>query len=161
MLSPEMLRALQNQYTLERTNAAYYDMLAVSAEFAYWPGVVEWMKAAANDERSHAQKISDYVIDRNAGPLMLEALEYVPTIDGADMVTLFQAAMTRETMTTARINALYQQADEINDPQTCVFLHWFIDEQTKSEGEINNYLVLLRRLDSNGKIVFDHEMMKP
>jgi ferritin len=156
MLSPEILTALQNQLTLERTNAAYYDALSASLEAVNWPGSAAFMKRSANDERTHAQKFSDYIVDRNETP-EYSAVEQCPKLEDDDLVLYFQAALQREKLTTEAINGLYELADMRQDPQTCIFLHWFIAEQTASERELTDCLIELRRADNSGRIILDRE----
>jgi ferritin len=149
-----LLIALQNQLTLERTNAAAYDVLSTSLDAVNWQGASEWMKQAANEEREHAQKFADYIIARNAIP-QSQSLPVITPPAGDDLVLYFQAAMAREQVTTEAINTLHYQAEDEEDPATCQFLLWFIAEQVKSEREITDILTSLARLDNNGRQVFD------
>lgn len=157
MLNEIVLSALKAQSRLERTNAATYDMLASACDLAYWPNSSAWMKRAANEEREHADKIITYIIDRDGIPEYRDIVS-IPVIDASSLTPAFEAALMAEQSTTEAIKTLYYVAEESEDPQTCVFLHWFIDEQTKSEATLRNLLTQLRKLDMNGKMIFDKEI---
>jgi ferritin len=153
-MDSEIVKGLQAQLTLERTNAAAYDALGAALDTLYWPGSAAWMKRAANEEREHAAKIADYLALRKITPVYnWIPMSNVPVDD--NLLLFFDAALARETTTTAAILALYALAVSTPDPQTTVFLHWFMIEQTKSEGEILSYMAMIKRLDNNGRVAFD------
>ena len=49
-------------------------------------------------------------------------------------------------------------AQESEDPQTCTFLIWALDEQTAAERELTDYITMLRRLSNDGMLVFDNQL---
>src|ERR1035437_6392048 len=98
MLSDAMLQALQSQLTLERQNAAIYDALSASLDNVNWSGSATFMKKSADEERTHAQKFTDYLVDRNCVPIYA-ALGPCPVLEDDDLVIYFQAALDREKLT--------------------------------------------------------------
>ena len=68
MLSKQMAKALDTQKDGERLNAAFYDMLSAGLDGVNWPGSSKFMKHSADDERLHAQILTDYLIDQNETP---------------------------------------------------------------------------------------------
>lgn len=159
MLDNTMLQALNERLNIERYNAAVYDMLASSLDVAYWPGSSSWMRTHANEETEHARKVADYIVDRGGVPNFGNVSE-VLMINSEDLSVSFQAAFTLEQQNTESIKMLFYLADEQNDPQTHQFCMWLLEEQTSAEGELGNYLTMLKRLDANGKMVFDAEFLK-
>jgi ferritin len=155
-MNPNLLTALKDQLTLERQNAAAYDALAASLDVAHWPGSAAWMRKAAQEEREHAQKFTDYIVDRNEIPVFA-ALEEAITVNG-DPPEHFRMALDREQTTTESIKALYYLAEADEDPQTCAFLQWFLLEQTASERAISDILKTIGRLDATGWQVWDVEL---
>lgn len=137
-LDPVILDALQQQIARERFNEAIYITLANKFDVLNLPGFGRYMHAAASEEADHARKFTAYVIDRNAMPLTLPLMGVTAPL--ADMLTagavMLQAALDLEIANTAAIKTLYALADEADDPQTCVFLIWAIEEQTKAEREL-------------------------
>ena len=159
MLDNVMLQALIEQLNIERYNQAAYDMLAAALDVAYWPGSSAWMKAQAQEEATHADKIAAYIVDRGMVPAFSDIVP-VPMIDASDLTSAFTEALKVEQANTEKIKMLYFLAEEQADPQTCQFLHWFLAEQTEAEGVLGNYLTMLGRLDANGKMVFDADVIK-
>jgi len=160
------LEALQEQLTLERTNAAYYRAMADALDNVNWAGSASWMRSAGNDEQGHADRVANYLIDRNVQPVY-GPIEEIPELSGDDLVQYFNAAMAREKDTTAALVSLYLQAWAEQDVQTIAFLlnpgdEWpgFIAEQTQSEREIYDILQELNRLDKCGWKLVDQQLKK-
>jgi ferritin len=162
IMHQEILDLLQKQFTLERTNEQYYSALASAADCVNWPGASKYFEGAANDEQSHAKRVRDHIIDRNAIPVF-DMIETMPAINGADYAGMFNLALQREQMTTAALNAFYQAADDVNtDPQAVALLvssqgDWpgYLQEQTDSERELTDYLLKIGRLGPDGIELFD------
>lgn len=157
MLEQIVKDTLQEQFNHERYNAAVYRSLAFGLEVVNWPGAAKWMRAASDEEQAHADKFAEYLIARNVTPV-LSVLPSPERVLGDDMVAYFSAALELEKANTEKIVQLKMISEQNEDPQTCVFLIWALEEQTQAEREINDILVTLRRLDNNGRQVFDHEL---
>lgn len=161
-LDPVVADSLNRQITNERNNSAMYAALANRLEFSNLPGMASHMRTASADELTHAQKFTDYLIDRNVYPV-IAPLDAATPPDGQMLVigTLcFAAALQREIQTTEQIKTLYDISEQADDQQTCQFLLWFLDEQTKSERE---YVELVARLQfaqgcAAAILQIDHEL---
>ena len=138
-LDPVVLDALNRQITTERQNSAIYSAVANRFDVLNLTGLAKFARANAAEELTHAAKITDYVIDRYGFPV-IDALQAVNPPE-TDMLTaarvLFALALTREQITTEAIKTIYDLAEDADDPQTCQFLLWFLEEQTKSEREFS------------------------
>jgi ferritin len=166
MISDNIATTLQSQFTLERTNAAYYRAMADALEAVNWSGVAAWMRRNADDEDNHAARIADYIIDQNGQPAY-EALEEIPDLSGDDLPQYFNAAMVREEGTTAHLKEIYAAAVAEGDAQTIALLlnpdedfPGFMAEQTASEREITDILLRLGRMDKSLWILVDQELAK-
>lgn len=157
MISQTLVHALNEQLTMERQNAAIYDALAAGLELVHWPGSMKFMRASAGEEREHAEKICSYLIDRSWPPYF-GVLSECTVIINDDLRLYYQAALEREQATTEALKELHYLAEQEEDPQTCTFLIWFLDEQTKSESELADILQMLARLDNNGRVVWDGQI---
>jgi ferritin len=138
-LDPVLRDQLNRQVTNERFNSAFYKAAEVRLEILNLTGMAHFMRDASQDETSHAQRLIDYLIDRNETPL-INSVD-MPTLPATpDLITagaiLFGAALQREQQVTQQINYLYLLSLEVKDPQSAVFLEWFIQEQTRSEREL-------------------------
>jgi ferritin len=157
MLDKIITEMLQEQFNRERMNHATYRAMAHCLDAVNWPGASKWMLNASNEEAEHADKFAGYIIDMNLVPRydMLPA-PLVPM--GDDLVPYFEAALKLEIENTTQIKEIDYAADQSEDEQTEVFLIWAVAEQTKSEREITDILLMLKRLDNNGRVVYDHEL---
>lgn len=164
-LEPVLRSSLNNQITNERYNAAFYRAAAARFELLNLPGFARWMKRAAKEETHHASWFTDYLIDRNEAPIY-DKLDAITLPNGMTMNNvgsiLFAAALQREQQTTQQINSLHMLSEEVKDPQTGIFLHWFIAEQTQSEREVTEILaqVKLAESDPAGVLLLDQKFRK-
>lgn len=152
-----LMQALNDQLTMERQNAAIYDACASALNVVNWPGTSAWMKKSADDERNHADKFAAYIVDRFGVPVY-SALNGCACPMGDDLVSHFQFVLDREQLTTEAIKTLYYMAEQDEEPDVCRFLLWFLEEQTKSEREIQDFLLTLRRMDKSAQFIFDNEI---
>lgn len=155
--------ALNNQLTFERFSAEVYYALATQLEKLNLDGMAHWMHKQADEERSHAKKFSDYLSDRDV-LAVIDALDKPSTSTGSGILdageALFRQAYGHEKLVTERINALYSIAEAVDDPPTCVFLHWFIAEQVE---EVHTLEVILTKFEiarNNGAaiLILDKEL---
>lgn len=151
------IELLQAQFNKERMNAQVYQAFANALESENWPGFAAWMRKASADELIHAGKFADYLIARNEIPTST-ALEAPPSMDGNNPVPFFQASLELEKANTASILAIEDQSDEEDDEQTDVFLYsWAIEEQTRSERELVDAILELKRVGPDGLLILDRE----
>lgn len=157
------LPLINSQFTAERANEQAYRALQSSAEAVNWPGAAAFFANAAEEEGQHAERVKAYIIDRNETPVF-EALPAITPIDGKNYAGMFQKALELEKANTARLNALWVEADDTSpDPQTVAWLtnpegeDWpgFIAEQTISERELVDLLAKIERLGPDGLETFD------
>ena len=159
-----LMQSLQDQLTTERQNAAIYDALSGYADNVNYSGTAKWMQAAADDERKHAALVAEHLIDRGFSPVFSQ-LSPVDILPGDDLLALFEAALALEFSTTERIITLFYVAQQCEDPQTLAWLQdadgdgfAFLIEQTKSEREIRDILMSLRRVDKTGWEIIDRSL---
>jgi ferritin len=115
------------------------------------------MRNASDEEGQHADKFAAYLIDRNQVPRS-DALPAPLVISGEDMLPYFESALLIETTNTEQIKELHYAAEQAEDMQTCVFLIPVIEEQTKSERELIDICLMLRRLNNNGRVIYDETL---
>lgn len=156
---------LQAQFTLERQNEQWYRSLASAADLQARLGAKAYFERSADDEQGHARRVRQFLIDRGVAPVF-DALE--PCSVSGDYLSLFTAALAREKITTAALNALWLDADDANeDPQTVAFLQkqdgdfpGFIAEQTASEIELADFILRIGRLSMDGVETFDLALLE-
>lgn len=151
------IELLQAQHTKELQNSAVYWAFANALEAANWPGFAAWMRKASADEKVHAGKFADYLIDRNETPVT-GPLQAPPVMDGNNPAPFFQAALNLEKENTASILAIEDASDEEDDEMTDAWLYsWAFAEQQKSERELVDALLELVRVGPDGLLILDRE----
>ena len=142
MISQAMTAALNHQIKHELYSSYLYLSMAAYCDQQGLAGFAHWMKLQAEEERGHAMKIYDYLLD-NGVPVVLEALEQPPAKFGGPKQT-FKAVLDHEHSITQRIHNLMAQAKEEHDYRTEVFLQWYVSEQLEEE---KNAMDILQRIE--------------
>ncbi|MCS6844194.1 MAG: ferritin [Caldilineales bacterium] len=144
MLSNTLQQALNDQIRKEFHSSYIYLSMAAYFEAENLPGMAHWMRLQADEEREHAMKIYDFVLDRG-GRVTLQAIEAPPT-DFASPLAVFETAYAHEQKVTQSIHDLYALAVKEGDYPTQVMLQWFVDEQVEEEKSAGLVVAQLRRV---------------
>ena len=131
MIHPRVEEALNVQINNEM--ASSYNYLAMSAYFETTPyaGFASWMRNQSEEERVHAMKFYDYLIDRD-GRISLKCIDE-PIRDFKSIIDVFAESLRQEQSVTTQINQLYEIAWEEKDFTTVDFLGFFLEEQVEEE----------------------------
>ena len=143
MLSKTMQDALNKQ--LQAEYKAFYTYLSMQAYYhrQNLDGFAGWMAAQSAEEAGHAQRLFNYILERN-GEVELHELS-APKKDWESPIAAMQSALEHEKKVTSMINDLFSQAVEENDNATRIFLHWFVTEQVEEEASAGLAVEKLRR----------------
>jgi ferritin len=130
-MSAALQRAMNDQ--IQKEFYAHYLYLAMSAWFEErnFEGFAKWMRIQADEERTHAMRIFDFVLDRG-GKVRLEAIPE-PGAKWKTALEVFDDARKHEAMVSGSINDLYARATSEKDYASQVMLQWFITEQVEEE----------------------------
>ncbi len=131
MLSKTMQDALNDQINKELYSAYLYLAMSAYFESISMPGSAKWMRAQHDEEHAHANKIFDYVNDRN-GRVTLKAID-APQVEFESPLAAWETALEHERKVTASIHKLYELAVAEKDYATQSMLQWFVDEQVEEE----------------------------
>lgn len=144
--------AFNRQIGMELASSVAY--LQMSAYFAErnLVGMSRWMRAQAEEERDHAHRFLDFVLDRGnrveLGPIA------APRSGFASAEEVFGAALEQEREVTKAIHELYRLASEQGDLASYPFLQDFIAEQNEEESMVETILDRVRLAeDSPGAIL--------
>jgi len=131
MMDKAVHDAINAQIKMEFDSAYIY--LAMSAHFedANLEGFAKWMRKQAGEEKEHAMRFFDYLVERGAA-VKLKGIADPPARFGSAK-EIFQQALEHERKVTKSIHAIYALAVENKDYPTQVMLQWFIDEQVEEE----------------------------
>ncbi len=148
-----------NQH-IQQELASGHEYLAASAHFSMtgMEGMATWMRHQADEERAHAMRFYDHVLQRD-GAVRLYDIP-APPQEYADALDVFRQALEREERTTRHINKLYEFAVEHKDFALKIFLQWFIEEQVREEDSLRNILQRLELIgdDKAALVMLDRDL---
>jgi ferritin len=141
-IPPDVLAELNRQLSLERYSVAVYYSLAGCLEGLNWSGFAAWHFRSSHEEQAHADKIFEYLADRNA-PIVVEAVPAPPPCQ-PDLVVIFGAALEHEKRVTESLKNVAMTAMQAGDLTTFNFMQWFVLEQIEEESKVLEVLFRLQ-----------------
>lgn len=158
MFSEKLTKLINNQINYEFFSEHIY--LAMSAYCADQDldGFANFFRIQAEEERFHAMKLFDYLVDMNARVRISSSAE--PRNDYGSILEAFKAALEHEKSNTRNIYAIADAATDERNHATMSFLKWFIDEQVEEEALVNSIIKKLERIgnDSAALYMLDTEL---
>ena len=130
-LTQKVYEALNAQMVMEYEASGIYLQMGAWADSQDLSGCAAFLFEHTEEERMHGRKIFDYLLEREAMPVMKSLPE--PKSDYTNVKELFESVYMHECKVTASIEALAHLAWEEKDLTTFSFLQWYIDEQREEE----------------------------
>jgi len=160
MINKPVQDAMNAQINKEWYSSLLYLSMAAYFENKNLPGFSHWMRLQADEEREHAMKFYEHLIERG-GRVLLNAIE-APITDWQSSLEVFKEAQAHEAKVTASINALYELAQKEKDYPAQVLLQWFITEQVEEEKNAAEVVAQLELIEARGTAVLmlDHRLGK-
>jgi ferritin len=157
-MSAELEAAFSEQITLELASSIAYLQLSVALSADNLPGMAAWMRAQADEERMHALKFADHVLDRG-NTVAIGPIE-APAVPAAGPIAAFEAALAHEQRVSEAIRNLYRRASDSGDLDSLPLLSWFLTEQVEEEATVGEILGRLRRAGDEGSamVLLDSEL---
>lgn len=160
MISKTMQDTINAQINKELYSSYLYLSMAAYFEEKSLPGFSKWMHVQADEEREHAMKFYEYLVDRG-GRVLLAAIP-APETDWPSNLAVFQEAQAHEAKVTKSIYDMYEQTLAEKDFPTQVLLQWFITEQVEEE---KNAAEIVHQLDlieahATAVLMLDHQLAK-
>lgn len=152
MLNPELGAALNVQLGGELYSSHLYLSMSAYCESANMPGAAHWFRMQAEEERTHALKFFDHIVDRG-GRVALGTIGAPPTQFGS-LLDAFEQALQAERDVSAAIDRLSAMAVAQGDYAAQVFLHWFVTEQVEEEKQASELVQTLRTIGDNPATLF-------
>ena len=94
-MSDDILKAFNDQITLELTADMTYRQLAIEADAQNLSGMAAWLRHQADEEIVHANKFIDHTLDRGSHP-RIGTIEAPEVEAGLSALEIFQAALAHE-----------------------------------------------------------------
>ncbi|UCC44110.1 MAG: ferritin [Candidatus Zixiibacteriota bacterium] len=158
MINEKMQNAFNDQVAAEFYSSYLYLSMAAYLEDNDLPGMANWMRVQYQEETFHAEKIFDYVIERD-GRAEVKAWE-APPKEWKSALDAFEDAYKHEQKVTALINSLMDVALAEKDHASQVFLQWFVNEQVEEEASVKAIVQQLKMLGDSkaGLFQIDREL---
>ena len=160
MISKTMQDAMNDQINKELFSSYLYLSMAAYFEDKNLPGFAHWMRIQEAEEREHAMKLYDFLLERG-GKVTLKAID-APKTEWTSTLEVAQEVAAHEAKVTASIHALYETALKEKDYPAQVMLQWFITEQVEEEKNAAEIVANLKLIEERGTAVLmlDHRLSK-
>jgi ferritin len=129
MISEKMNKQLNEQITNEFNAQQTYLAMACMFERKGLPLLAKHFRTQTEEEREHALKILDYVLEVG-GTVQLQPLP-APRPEYPSVLAAIEAAVEHEKKVTRQIHDLCTLAESEKDYGTRNFLNWFCEEQVE------------------------------
>lgn len=143
MASERFVAALTAQIAREFAAAHQYVAIGNYYSVETYPQLSAFFYAQAEEEREHAMKMVNYLIDRGIQPDIggVEA----PRAAFGDQVEPIRHALEQERQVTIKISELFEIARETRDYASEQFMQWFLEEQVEEEAAMGDLLAVAER----------------
>ena len=150
--------AFNHQITLELESSQAYLQMAAFFESKSLKGMAAWMRVQSEEERLHAVKFFDYVLDRG-NHVRIGSIE-APAADFDTPMAVFRAALSQEQRVSESIASLYKSASDAADAASFPLLQWFLEEQIEEEATVSEIIDQLEFIGSDGGalLLLDREL---
>ncbi len=160
MIGKPMQDAMNEQINKELFSSYLYLSMAAYFEDKNLPGFGHWMRTQADEEREHAMKFYDFILE-TGGKVQLKAID-APKTEWGSNIEVAEEVAAHEAKVTASIYALYELALKEKDYPAQVMLQWFISEQVEEEKNAAEIVANLKLIEERGTAVLmlDHRLAK-
>jgi bacterioferritin B len=141
--SERFIDALNTQIAREFAAAHQYTAIATHYAGETFPQLARLFYEQAAEEREHAMKMVDYLLDTDA-PVRFSAID-APTTDFSDHVAPIRLALEQERTVTVSISEIFAIARETKDYGGEQFMQWFLEEQVEEESSMQDLLTVAER----------------
>ena len=151
---------MNDQINKELYSSYLYLSMAAYFEDKNLPGFAHWMRIQEAEEREHAMKFYDFILERG-GKVTLKAID-APKTEWKSTLEVAEEVAAHEAKVTASIHALYELALKEKDYPAQVMLQWFITEQVEEEKNAAEIVANLKLIEDRGTAVLmlDHRLGK-
>ncbi len=143
MASERFVAALTAQIAREFAAAHQYVAIGNYYSVETYPQLSAFFYAQAAEEREHAMKMVNYLIDRGVQP-DIGGVE-PPRGTFGDQVEPIRHALEQERQVTIKISELFEIARETRDYASEQFMQWFVEEQVEEEAAMGDLLAVAER----------------
>ena len=143
LISRELADAFNSQIGNELGASLQYISIAAHFRQRHLTLLAKLFMEQSDEERQHAQKFIDYLLDTKADLRIPAIAAPKPTFASAEEAV--SAALQWENDVTAQVTRLMDQAVKESDYLAQSFLQWFIDEQLEEVVKMDRLLGVIRQ----------------
>ncbi len=154
----ELASAVNDQITMEMASSVAYLQMSAHFETENLTGMASWMRMQAEEEKDHAHRFMDFVLDRG-NSVSLGSIE-APESSFESVEHVFKTALEQEQTVTKAIHDIYRLASDKGDLASFPFLQEFIEEQNEEEATVETILERVRLAggESSAILLLDREL---
>ena len=158
-LTPEIATMIQTQIVNESNNVRLYRSMSEFLKFNGWTGAAKLWKKYSDQEQGHADKLCQYLQDRNWQPLTQSLAAYPKEFGSLESV--INQSYLHEIEVTNQINTISESAFNEPDQPTFTFMQWFVNEQIEEEAKMLEWVSRIQAYkDSNSDLILLDKEMK-
>lgn len=157
-MSDDLANAFNDQIALEFSSMYAYLQMAAHFESANLPGFAKWMRLQAEEERNHAMRFFDFVLERG-NSVRLRTID-APQEPYEGPLQVFRRALEHERSVTRSIHSLMERARSGADYASEPLLQWFVSEQIEEEATVESIVDRLEMAgdDPSALLLLDHQL---
>jgi ferritin len=152
MISQTMNNRINDQIASEFHASQTYLSMACMFDGMGLKAVHEFFRKQSEEEREHALKFVNYLLDVGAKVVVQEVP--APPSEFPSVTAAIEAALEHERRVTEQINGLVEQAQGDKDHASFEFLQWFVQEQVEEVSSMQ-YLLDVANLAGKNLLQFD------
>ncbi|MEM3341506.1 MAG: ferritin [Thermoplasmata archaeon] len=160
MMKEELAKEFNKQINEELFSEYLYLSMAAYYYDNNLKGFAHWFMIQAKEERKHAMKFFDHLIERGVRVELLPIQQ--PRKEWASPLEAEEDAYKHECHITSRINFLLDLAYKEKDYAAIEMLNWFAKEQVEEEANASEILAHLKKIKEHygGLMQLDHNLGK-
>lgn len=158
LISKKMTAAINKQIGNEFGASLQYVSIGAYFGAESLPELSKFFHAQANEERDHALKFVNYVVD--AGSEVVVPAVPAPQSGFGSAEEAVKLSLEWELTVTKQINALVDLARAEKDHTTEAFLQWYVNEQLEEVSTMDTLLRIVRRAGEKGLLFVEEYLAR-
>ncbi len=151
MIPQKVADRLNEQVNHEYFASWTYTAMAYALESMDLKVYAKWFFIQAGEEKGHAEKIADYLLDQGAKVTLKSLSE--PQAEFASVQEIVEKALEHEKKVTNQVHQILALSRSENDPATENFIGWKVAEQVEEVASVE-YLLTLTKTASSQRELF-------
>ena len=156
MITERLQKAINDQITAELWSSNLYLQMAYFFKREGWDGFAHWMELQAVEEREHATKMGDFLVERG-GTVKLQMIDVVPEGWGSPL-EVFEHTYSHECRVSRMIDGIVTLAIAEKDYAAENFFRTFVNEQVEEEALFAGIVDRMKSGGNAGLLFLDKEL---